>query len=50
MAAEGRMFNFYLTSKPIRNYRDVRSSELKLRRLIDLELITNGVYLKPENR
>ena len=47
---EGGMFNFYLTSKPVRCYRDVKSSDLRLRRFLDLEQITNGVYLKPENR
>ena len=50
MAGEGGMFNVYLTPKPVRNYRDVRGSDLRLRRFLDLELITNGVYLKPENR
>jgi len=50
MAGEGGMFNVYLTSKPIRNYRDVKNSDLRLRRFLDLELITNGIYLKPENR
>ena len=50
MAGEGGMFNVYLTSKPVRNYRDVKNSDLKLRRFLDLELIINGVYLKPENR
>ena len=50
MAGEGGMFNFYLTSKPVRNYRDVKSSDLRLRRYLDLEQIANGVYLKPENR
>jgi len=50
MAGEGGMFNFYFTSKPVRNYRDVRGSDLRLRRVIDIELISNGVYLKPENR
>ena len=47
---EGGMFNFYLTDKKVRNYRDVKSSDLKLRRLIDLDLVSRGVYLKPENR
>jgi len=50
MAGEGGMFNVYFTSKPVTNYRDVRSSDLRLRRFLDLELITNGVHLKPENR
>jgi glutamate-1-semialdehyde 2,1-aminomutase len=50
MAGEGGMFNVYLTSKPVRDYRDVKNSDLSLRRFLDLELITNGVYLKPENR
>jgi glutamate-1-semialdehyde 2,1-aminomutase len=47
---EGGMFNFYLTEKSIETYRDVRSSDLRARKLLDLELISNGVYLKPENR
>ena len=47
---EGAMFNIYLTENRVRNYRDARSSDLKLRRLIDLQLISRGVYLKPENR
>jgi glutamate-1-semialdehyde 2,1-aminomutase len=47
---EGAMFNVYLTDKRVRNYRDAKSSDLKLRRVIDLELMSRGVYLKPENR
>ena len=47
---EGGMFNIYLTEGRIRNYRDVRASDLKTRRALDLELISRGVYLKPENR
>ena len=50
MLGEGGMFNFYFTSKLVRSYRDVKSSDLMLRRFLDLEQITNGVYLKPENR
>lgn len=50
MAGEGAMFNFYLTGKPVMNYRDVRKSDLRLRKFIDLDLISEGVYLKPENR
>ena len=50
MAGEGGMFNAYLTSEPVRNYRDIKRSDLRLRHFLDLELITNGVYLKPENR
>ena len=50
MAGEGGMFNVYFTSKPVRSYRDVKGSDLRFRRFLDLELITNGVYLKPENR
>ena len=50
MAGEGAMFNFYLTDREVRNYRDAKSSNLGLRRLMDLDLISRGVYLKPENR
>jgi glutamate-1-semialdehyde 2,1-aminomutase len=47
---QGAMFNIYLTEGKIRNYRDAKKSDLKLRRLLDLEMISRGVYLKPENR
>jgi glutamate-1-semialdehyde 2,1-aminomutase len=47
---EGGMFNVYLTSKAVRNYRDAKDTDLRTRRLLDLELINHGVYLKPENR
>ena len=50
MLGEGAMFNFYLTETPVRNYRDAKKSDLRLRRLIDIGLISRGVYLKPENR
>jgi len=50
MAGEGGMFNVYFTSEPVRNYRDIKRSDMRLRHFLDLELITNGVYLKPENR
>ena len=50
LEGEGAMFNFYLTDRKVRNYRDARASDLRLRRLIDLELLARGVYLKPENR
>jgi glutamate-1-semialdehyde 2,1-aminomutase len=50
VAGEGGMFNIYLTEKKVRNYRDIRGSDLRLRRLIDIGLISRGVYLKPENR
>ncbi len=49
-AGEGAMFNLYMTDREVKNYRDSRSTDLRLRRLIDLELINSGVYLKPENR
>ncbi len=47
---EGGMFNIYLTDKQVRNYREARTSDLRTRRLLDIELISRGVYLKPENR
>jgi glutamate-1-semialdehyde 2,1-aminomutase len=47
---EGGMFNVYLTPNPVRCYRDITNTDLRLRRFLDLELITNGVYLKPANR
>ena len=50
MAGEGAMFNFYLRKGAVKNYRDAKKSDLRLRRLIDLGLLSRGVYLKPENR
>ena len=50
VSGEGGMFNIYLTENQVRNYRDAKASDLKTRRAIDLELISRGVYLKPENR
>ena len=50
MVGEGGMFNFYITDGPVKNYRDVKKSDLRFRRYLDIELITNGVFLKPENR
>lgn len=50
LLGEGGMFNLYLTGREVRNYRDAKDTDLRTRRLLDLELITRGVYLKPENR
>ncbi len=50
IAGEGAMFNLYITDGPVRNYREAKASDLHFRRLLDLELISRGVYLKPENR
>jgi glutamate-1-semialdehyde 2,1-aminomutase len=50
--AEGRgtMFNYYLGSETVNCYRDVIKSNQKLRRILDLLLLTEGVYNKPLNR
>jgi glutamate-1-semialdehyde 2,1-aminomutase len=50
LLGEGGMFNLYLTRDQVRNYREARSTDLRTRRLLDLELLAHGVYLKPENR
>jgi glutamate-1-semialdehyde 2,1-aminomutase len=47
---EGGMFNIYLTDKPVKNYRDAVRSDLKSRRLLDIGLLSEGVYIKPETR
>lgn len=47
---EGAMFNIYMTDKKVRNYRDAKSSDTRLRRFIDIDMISRGIYLKPENR
>jgi len=50
LLGEGGMFNLYLTRGEVRNYREAKSTDLRTRRLLDLELIAHGIYLKPENR
>ncbi|MDG7007919.1 MAG: aspartate aminotransferase family protein [Nitrososphaerota archaeon] len=50
LLGEGGMFNLYLTRGEVKNYREAKSTDLRTRRLLDLELIIHGVYLKPENR
>jgi len=47
---EGGMFNIYITEGQVMNYRDVQSSDLRFRRLLDMGLLNGGVYLKPTNR
>ena len=50
LLGEGGMFNLYLTRGEVRNYREAKGTDLGTRRLLDLQLMANGVYLKPENR
>ena len=50
IAGEGAMFNVYFSDRPIKNYRDVASSDLKFRSYLDMLMICNGVYFKPANR
>jgi glutamate-1-semialdehyde 2,1-aminomutase len=50
IAGEGAMFNIYLTDGPVRNYRDAKTSDARMRRFLDLEMISRGVYLKPGSR
>jgi glutamate-1-semialdehyde 2,1-aminomutase len=47
---KGTMFNYYLGRDSVNCYRDVLKSNLKLRRAIDLLMLTEGVYNKPLNR
>ena len=50
VAGEGAMINVYLTDGPVTNYREAKGSDLRTRRFLDLELLSRGIYLKPENR
>ena len=50
IAGDGAMFNLYFADHEMRNYRDTKESDQELRRILDLELISKGIYLKPENR
>lgn len=47
----GSIFSVVLTEKEkIRNYRDVQTTNLRLRKDIDLHLLGEGIYTKPLNR
>lgn len=47
----GSIFNVVITEKEyVRNYRDLQKSNFKLRREVDYELLTEGIYTKPLNR
>lgn len=46
----GSIFNIVFTDQPIKSYRDMWQADSKLREAIDIELLNNGVYLKPLNR
>ena len=41
------MFQCLFTQQQVRNYRDIASADLKKRMNFDLELINNGVYVRP---
>jgi glutamate-1-semialdehyde 2,1-aminomutase len=46
----GSIFNMILSENPIKNYRDMRKADTKLRKEIDYELLKLGIYTKPLNR
>lgn len=46
----GSIFNIILTDEAIRNYRDMSRADTKLRKRLDYELLTLGIYTKPLNR
>ncbi|MBA4538563.1 aspartate aminotransferase family protein [Bacillus aquiflavi] len=46
----GSIFNIVLTDKSIKNYRDLKTANMLLRKEIDYELLKLGVYTKPLNR
>lgn len=47
---KGSIFNIVLTDKEIKNYHDMRTSDINLRNSIDHELLKLGIYIKPLNR
>lgn len=47
---KGSIFNIVLTDRPVKNYHDMRASNIQLRKAIDHELLKLGVYIKPLNR
>jgi glutamate-1-semialdehyde 2,1-aminomutase len=46
----GSIFNIVLTDKEIKNYRDMNSADMELRKDIDYVLLNLGIYSKPLNR
>lgn len=46
----GSIFNIVFTDKEIKDYRDLKRANTKLREKIDYELLQLGVYTKPLNR
>lgn len=46
----GSIFNIVFTDKEIKDYRDLKKANTKLREKIDYELLQLGVYTKPLNR
>lgn len=50
MLGEGGLFSVAMINDKVKNYRGLQSSNLRLRRIIDLKLILNGVYVKPLER
>ncbi len=46
----GSIFSLIISEKPIKNYRDVATSNTSLRKKLDHELLRLGVYTKPLNR
>lgn len=51
MIGNGSIFSVVITDKEhVRSYRDLQQSDFKLRRAIDYDLLTEGIYTKPLNR
>lgn len=46
----GSIFNLIFSKNPIRNYRDLWGTNHDLRMKIDMELLHQGIYIKPGNR
>ncbi|WP_228550152.1 aspartate aminotransferase family protein [Salinibacillus xinjiangensis] len=46
----GSIFNIVLTKETVKNYRDLQKANMSLRKVIDHELLLQGIYTKPLNR
>ncbi|WP_017726865.1 aspartate aminotransferase family protein [Halalkalibacterium ligniniphilum] len=46
----GSIFSVVLTDREILNYRDLQRADLSTRKMIDMNLLSEGIYTKPLNR
>jgi glutamate-1-semialdehyde 2,1-aminomutase len=46
----GSLFDFYFTAEPVRSLREVWTSDLEARRVLDYRLLVDGIYNSPLHR